>query len=118
MLVPVVSKASTSPSPANVPPVTDTVAPVSDRLSGSATASVGDSVAVLLSVNATWADWLVTVGASLTAVSVTVVVWGVLVLNEPLPSSSTQTTSWLVTEPKSVGLSLVELKVTESSTCW
>ena len=44
------SKPSTSPSPAKVPPVTDTVALESVWLSGSATVSEGDSVTVLLSV--------------------------------------------------------------------
>ena len=100
-----------------MPPVTDTVAPVSDRLSGSATASVGDSVTVLLSENATWADWLVTVGASLTAVTPMVVVCAVLRLNEPLPSFTTQVTVRVGSEPKSSGLS-PDAKATESSTCW
>ena len=102
--------ASTSPSPANVPPVTATVAPVSVRLSGSATVSDGDSVTVLLSVNATWAAWPVSVGASLTAVTLMVVVCAALRLNEPLPSLTTQVTVRVGSEPKLVGLSPVDAK--------
>src|ERR1700733_12800555 len=45
MLVPAVFAASTSPSPANVPPVIFTVALVRSRLSGSVTETAPESVA-------------------------------------------------------------------------
>src|SRR5690242_9294604 len=114
-MLPVSVAASTSPSLANVPPVIDTVALTSLRLSGSETASVGEIVVAddgeTVSDEATFES----VGASLTLVMVTVVVCAVLVSNEADPSLSTQVTVRVVLDPKLVGFSPAE-KVTLSST--
>src|SRR6202035_1547894 len=95
-----------------------TLAPTRFCLSGSETAAEPDSVtAGPFSVK----DALAvpeSVGGLFTPVSVTAVVAVELRLLEPEPSLRTQVTWWLVTEPKSVGLRLVELKETESSTDW
>src|SRR5205807_3966813 len=116
MLVPAVLKESTSPSPAKVLP-TDTAAFTSVRLSGSLTDRVGDTVtAAAFSVKLVTPVTEVSVGASLTAVRLTVSVCVVLRLNDPEPSLSTQVTVRVVLEPKLVGLRLVELKVSPSST--
>src|SRR5262249_46338247 len=66
MLVPIVVAASTSPSPANVPPVIATVALTSVRLSGSDTNNAGDTVTVGW-VTATNAVTLESAGGLLTA---------------------------------------------------
>ena len=97
--VPIVEVASTSPSPANVPPATFTVALVMPRLSGSVTVTDGDSVTVCPSVKATVPAVAVSVGGSLTAVMLSVEVTTVLRLNEPLPSLSCQVTVRVVLEP-------------------
>src|SRR5580700_8539824 len=106
MLVPLVLAASTSPSPAKVPPVTATVALVSLRLSGSDTDSDGDTVTVWPAV-ATAAEvaTLLKVGGSLTLVSDTVSVTGVLRLLDALPSLRVQVTVRVGLEPKLVGFS-------------
>src|SRR5262245_2984276 len=116
MLVPATFAESTSPSPGNVPPVIATVAPARLRLSTSDTTADGDSVTgdpfSVKDASAVQAR----VGGSLTAVMLTVVVTLAVALLAP-PSSSVQVTVRVGAEPKSVGLSLVVTKVTESSTC-
>src|ERR1043166_8147612 len=73
MTVPVVDVASTSPSPANLPPVIDTVALARLRLYGSVTVSAPESVAVAsCSVYCALAATLVRVGGSLTPTTVIV----------------------------------------------
>src|SRR5580704_7159878 len=119
MLVPVVEAASTSPSPAKVPPVTLTVAPARLRLSGSLTETADDSVAAApSSVYAAVVATLLNVGGSLTLVMLTVDVTAVLKLFEPEPSLSTQVNVRVGFEPKLVGFSAAVLNVTASSTCW
>src|SRR5690242_4906082 len=90
MLVPATLAASTSPSPANVPPVNATVALAMLRLSGSATVTDGDSVtAGPFSVK----DALVvpaSVGASSTPTTVSVVVV-TLLAPSGLPSAPSST---------------------------
>src|ERR1051325_5202050 len=117
MAVPETSAVSTSPSPANVPPVIATVAPASARLSGSDTVTDGDNVTGdPFSVN----DALTapaSVGASFTAVMLTTDVT-LLVALLALPSLSVQVTVRVGAEPKSSGLSLAVTNVTLSSTCW
>src|ERR1051326_7096620 len=103
MLVPVVSAASTSPSPAKVPPDTESDGEI-------VVTTDGDTVSDAATFDS--------VGASLTAMTLTVSVWAVLRLNEDDPSLSTQVTVRVALEPKLVGLSLVELNVTVSSTLW
>ena len=76
--VPDVLADSTSPSPAKVPPATDTVAPTRPTLSTSVTDSVGEIAVVAPSVKATLAA-AATLGASLIAVMAIVLV-AVLVL--------------------------------------
>src|SRR5262252_2347933 len=101
MPVPTVLVASTSPSPAKVPPVIFTVA--SARLVASVT------------VRPMWKETRAgtddKVGGSLTAVTLTVVV-ALAVGLLALPSLIVQTTLRLRSDPKSVGLRLVELNVT------
>ena len=93
MLVPAVDAASTSASPENVPPVIETVALASVRLSGSVTETAPDSVtAPPSSVKWTLEATLASVGASLTATTLTVVVANELRLFDPLPSLSSQVT--------------------------
>ena len=115
MLVPATVALSTSPSPANVPPVIFTVALVRFGLSKSVTVMAGDSVVVLPWVKAIVAATLLSVGG-MSAMS-TVVVTGALRLNEPEPSLSTQLTVRVGLEPKLFGLA-PDAKVTLSSTCW
>src|SRR5580700_10488043 len=106
MLVPVVVAASTSPSPAKVPPVILTVA--ADRLtsSGSLTETDPDNVAAApSSVKAAVVATLLKVGASLMLVMLTVLVTAVLRLLEPEPSLSTQVTVRVGFEPELVGFS-------------
>src|SRR5215831_16051762 len=105
MPVPVVFAGSTSPSPANVPPAIFTVAPAQVVLSGSDTVTPGDSVidaafSVKLALVAT-----VSVGGSLTAVMLIVVVVTALRLLEPEPSLSSHVTVRVGSAPKLVGLS-------------
>src|SRR5262245_56038460 len=115
MAVPETLAASTSPSPAKVPPVIATVAPARVRLSGSDTVTAGDSVTGdpfsvydALAVPAS-------VGGSFTAVMLTMlVVLPVALL--ALPSLSVQVTVRVGAEPKSSGLSLDVANVTRSST--
>ena len=84
MLVPVVVAPSTSPSPANEPPVIATVAFASVRLSGSATAAADDrSFAPPFSVKLAVAVPL-SVGGSFTPTTVTVAVCGALVISPSL----------------------------------
>src|ERR1700756_1784546 len=99
MLVPAVLKPSTSPSRAKPLP-TDTVALTRVRLSGSLTDRAGDTVmAAPFSVKPVTPVTAATVGASLTAVKLTVSVWVVLRLNEPEPSLANQVTGRVVLEP-------------------
>ena len=98
MPVPAVLAARTSPSPAKVPPAIDTVADTRSRLSGSVTEAAGDKVTVWLAVKATLAA-AVSVGGSLIAVMLTVVVCAVERLNEPAPSLSTQVMVRVGVEP-------------------
>ena len=84
MPVPVVEVDSTSPSPEKVPPAIFTVAPASLRLSGSDTVTALDSVTALPSVKLTLLATLASVGASLTLVTVSVVVASALVATPPL----------------------------------
>src|ERR1043166_991935 len=74
MWVPATLAESTSPSPAKVPPVIDTVAFAILRLSGSDTDNVGESCTVLPSRNDNVGVTEVSIGASLIAVMLTVVV--------------------------------------------
>src|SRR5436305_8041506 len=93
MLVPVVVAASTSPSPANVPPMTDTVADDICVESGSLTVMLGDSVAAApSSVHAALAATLLKVGGRSAGTTVTVSVAAVLVAFDASPSLSTQVT--------------------------
>src|SRR5215831_9230049 len=113
MLVFVVVAASTSPSPANLPAVMETVALANVRLSGSDTTAADDTVfapafSVKLAVAAT-----VAVGGSFTPTTVTVVVCGELVIR---PSLIEKVSRRDVSEPKFVGLSLVEVNLTEFRT--
>jgi hypothetical protein len=90
MLVPAVLVASTSPSPANLPAVIDTVALSRSRLSGSLTVRDGDRVtAPPFSVYDTLAATPDRVGGSFTLRIVTVVVCAVAVA---LPSLTVQVT--------------------------
>src|ERR1043166_933720 len=93
MLVPETLAASTSPSPAKVPPVIFTVALASVIVSGSDTVMLGEIVMVCCGTNITAAATFDNVGASLTAVTTTVVNCGELVLFEPLPSFTLQVRS-------------------------
>src|ERR1700761_7604238 len=104
---------ASSTSPVNWPAVIDTVAPARFWLSGSLTEREGDSVRVSPVTNETLAA-AATVGGSFTAVIVTVVIAGVLKLNEPAPSLTAHLTVRVGSAPKSSGLSLVDVKVTES----
>src|ERR1043166_2119298 len=104
MLVAETLAASTSPSPTKVPEAIATVALTSWRLSGSDTVTLGESVMVVPTVKLSDVDTLERVGASLTAVMVTVVVAGVLVLNDPAPSLSTQGTWRGGEQPEPSGL--------------
>src|SRR5262249_60501364 len=75
MAVPAVLAASTSPSPAKVPPATFTVAPVRVVLSGSVSVTVGESTnEAPFSVKLAAVVPIASVGASLTAVMLMVVV--------------------------------------------
>ena len=116
--VPAVLKPSTSPSPANLPVVIDTVAPTRSRLSGSVTVARLDSTTgVGPSVNCAPGAAL-NVGASLTAVTLIVEVAVETLLLLAVPSSTVHVTVRVGEDPKSVGLSLVELNATVSSTAW
>src|SRR5262249_14781087 len=99
MLVPATLAASRSPSPANAPPVTCTVAPASVRLSGSDTDAAGATVSVWPAVNDAVEGTPASVGASLTAVTARVVVCGALVLFDALPSSAVHTIVRVAFEP-------------------
>ena len=112
MLVPAVLKVSTSPSPANVPPVTATVALVIDA-------------PALLSLSATLEERITDAPFSVNAAlfgtnragpscRLTVVVCGALAA---LPSFATQVIVRVGLEPRLVG-SGPDAKVTLSSTCW
>src|SRR5215470_19752062 len=94
MLVPVVSAVSTSPSLGNVPPVIATVALAKVRLSGSLSDAVLASVIGIVPSSVYWAvdGIFVSVGVSLTLLTVMVVVWTVLRLFDALPSLSTHVT--------------------------
>src|SRR5580658_8239350 len=117
MLVPVVVAASASPSPAKVLPVTETVALARVVLPVSETVTFDDSVtAAPSSVKAALVATFESVGGLLTAVMLTVVVVGVLRLRDGTPSLSTQVTVRVASDPKSVGLLLVDLKAIVSST--
>src|SRR5258708_3226921 len=118
MLVPPTVAASTSPSPANVPPVIDTVAFVSVRLSGSDTASDGDTVTVCPLAKDTSVATLLRLGGSLPLVMDSVSVTVVLKLLDALPSLSAQVMVRLGNEPKFVGFSAPAANVTLSSTLW
>src|SRR5262249_17463221 len=97
---PFVFAASTSLSPAKVPPVTATVALASLRVSGSATVTIGDKVVGgCSSVHDATAAPSDSAGASFTAVMLTVVVAGALRLDGPEPSLATQVTVRVVFEP-------------------
>src|SRR5215469_3290897 len=110
MLVPLVDVASTSASPANLPPVIDTVALTSVVSSGSLTVTLPDSVVVgPSSVYAALAATPVNVGDWLTAMTLIVSVCAVLRLNEPDPSLTTQVAVRVGLAPKLLGLPLVEL---------
>src|SRR5215469_12388746 len=102
MLVPEVEAASTSPSPAKAPAVIATVALWSLALSGSETAAAPDRVtAALFSVKLAFVV-PVSVGGSLIAVTLIVVV-AVVVALLALPSLSVHTTVRAGFEPKLVG---------------
>src|ERR1043166_2818238 len=97
MLVPVVDVESRSASPANVPPVIDTVALARLRLSGSTTEADPDSVvAASCSVYCAVEAMLLSVGGSLTPMPETVGVWGALLST---PSFTTQVRVGGVLEP-------------------
>ena len=116
--VPVVVAASTSPSFAKVPPDSATVALTRSWLSGSETAAEPDSVtAAPFSVKVALAV-PESVGGLLMPVRLTVVVAAVLRLFEPEPSLSTHVMVRVGSAPLSVGLELIDLNVTKSSTCW
>src|SRR5215470_7869978 len=107
MLVPDVVAASTSPSPANVPAVIFTVALANVRLSGSDTTAADDNVfAPAFSVK-------LAVGGSFTPTTLTVAVCGALVSR---PSLIEKLSVRELSEPKSVGFSLVEVNLTDDST--
>src|ERR1043166_3789225 len=118
MLVALVSAASTSPSPAKVPPASDTVALVRFSLSGSLTVTFDESTTVpAFSTNDTEASVPASVGGSLIAVmSIVLVAERVLLL--PLLSVIGQVTVRVGSEAKSVGLSLGVVNDTVSSTDW
>src|SRR5207302_2581074 len=102
-MLPMTVALSTSPSPANLPDVTDTVAPTRSRLSTSVTESVGDRGVVAPSVKETLVVVAATVGGSLTAV-MSIVLVAVPVLLVLLPSFTVQTTVRVGLEQKSAGL--------------
>src|ERR1051325_9460640 len=106
---------STSPSPENLPPLTETVALATVRLSGSDTVIEGDSVTLVLTANGTAVVWFDTVGGSSTAVMLMVVVATLLRLLVEETSSTTQVTVRLGFDVKSSGLSPDE-NFTESRT--
>src|SRR5262249_24622453 len=118
MLVPATLARSTSPSPGNAPPVIATVALARVALSGSETATVGDSVtAGPFSVK----DASVvpaSVGGSFTAVMLIVVVDTELRLLEPLPSLSSQVTVRVGRARDLVVVALAVTNATLRSTCW
>src|ERR1700682_1954438 len=119
MLVPVVLVDRTSPSPANVPPLTAIVAPASVVLSGSDTVTAPDRVAAAPpSVKLAEVATLLRVGGLLTPVRLTVVVAAALTLLVEPPSLTTQVTVRVGLARKLVGLLLDDEKVTASSTCW
>src|SRR5262249_22530321 len=100
MLVPVVLAERTSPSPAKLPPVMDTVALARFRLSGSATVTLGESTTdAPFSVNDTEAAVPASVGGSLSAPMLPVGVATELRLLEPLPSLSSHVTVRVGFEP-------------------
>ena len=99
MLVPAVPTASTSPSPAKLPPMIATVALARSRLSGSDTLALPASVACWPSVKPKLPGRLPSAGESLIAVMLMVVVAAVLRLLEPEPSLSTQVTVRVGLEP-------------------
>src|SRR5438128_298551 len=99
MAVPVVFAASSSPSPAKLPPVIAAVALASVRLSGSAAVSDGDAATVCPGRQVTLAVTADSVGGSFTLVMLTVSVTAVLRLFDPLPSLSTQVTRRVGFEP-------------------
>src|SRR5689334_12827588 len=107
--------ASTSPSPAKVPPKILTVALARFGLSRSVTVMAGDSVVVLPWVKAIVDATLVRLGGTL-AMS-TVVVTTVLRLFEPEPSLSVHVMLRVVLEPKLLGLA-PDAKETSSSRVW
>src|SRR5262249_15127401 len=114
MLVPVVVAASTSPSPANVPPVICTVALAILLLSASVIVTLVDRVNVLVGLLTIDEATPASVGASLTLTMLMVeVVLPVALL--ALPSLSVQVTVRVRNDPKSAGFSPA-LKVTVSST--
>src|ERR1043166_1566526 len=115
-MLPVSVAASTTQSAPKVPPVIDTVALTSARLSGSDTERLGEIVVATDGATVSEEATLDRVGASLTAMTLTVSVCAVLRLNEAEPSLSTQLTMRVRLEPKLVGFSLVELNATVSST--
>src|SRR5438128_8716220 len=93
MLVPEVVAASTSPSPAKAPPVTETVAPTRPRLSMSLIATPGDSATgEPPSVNDAVAATPDSTGGSLTGTMLSVVVWGTDTLFDAVPSSTVHAT--------------------------
>src|SRR5260370_20311309 len=118
MLVPVVVAASTSPSPANLAPVIDTVAELSVFTpSGSLTVMLGDNVvAALSSVHAALAATLLKVGGISACGTDTVSVCTVLKLFDEPPSLSTQVTVRVGLRPPFVGSRIFGSKVTEFST--
>src|SRR5262249_604602 len=103
MPVPETFAASTSPSPAKVPPVIDTVAPGSFRLSGSVTVTVGDRLTVAVDAATIDDATFDNVGGSLTLVMLMNEVTGVLA--SPALSVMVQVTVRVALEPKSVGFS-------------
>src|SRR5262249_55565735 len=115
MLVPLVLKPSTSPSPEKVPPVIETVALDRLALSKSVTVTLGEMVVVLPCVKSSEDATDVSVGGSFAILMV--VVWAALRLNEPAPSLSTQVTVRVGLELLLLGLTPDE-KVTWSSTVW
>ena len=116
MLVLVVVAPSTSPSPANVPPVIFTVALASVALSMSETVMAGDTAVVLPWVKAIEGATLLSVGG-MCAMS-TVVVTGALELLLPLPSLTTQLMVRVELAPWLFGSVGSDAKVTSSSRVW
>src|ERR1051325_8512305 len=108
---------STSPSPENLPPLTETVALATVRLSGSDSVIADDSVTLVLTAKATAVVWFDSVGGSSTAVMLMVVVAVALRLLVAPPSFTTQGTGRGRLGPKSAGLSPDE-NFTESRTVW